>query len=270
LGKREGVPHAPEPSAGGVETAAACGRGLDSRTEEGRFPGMSRKSLTERRAEDLARFLEEVKQLPERRGGGPGRLIFALDATASREPTWDRAARVTGEMFLEAGRLGGLEVQLVFYRGFDECKASRWVAEPRTLVDLMTRVTCRAGQTQIRRVLRHALKETGKERVHALVFIGDCCEEDIDGLGRLAGELGLRGVRAFMFQEGADPVATRAFRDIARLTGGAHCRFDSAAPGQLRDLLAAVATYAAGGMAALESYAGRSGHEVRLIARQIR
>ena len=270
MGKREGVPHAPEPSAGGVETAAACGRGLDSRTEEGRFPGMSRKSLTERRAEDLAHFLEEVKRLPERRGGGPGRLIFALDATASREPTWDRAARVTGEMFLEAGRLGGLEVQLVFYRGFDECKASRWVAEPRTLVDLMTRVTCRAGQTQIRRVLRHALKETAKERVHALVFIGDCCEEDIDGLGRLAGELGLRGVRAFMFQEGADPVATRAFRDIARLTGGAHCRFDSAAPGQLRDLLAAVATYAAGGMAALESYAGRSGHEVRLIARQIR
>ncbi len=231
---------------------------------------MSKKSLTERAGDSLSSFLEEVKRLPERRGGGHGRLIFALDATASREPTWDRAARVTGEMFLEAGKLGGLEVQLVFYRGFDECKASRWVTEPRALVDLMTRVSCRAGQTQIRRVLRHALKETEKERVHALVFIGDCCEENIDELGRLAGELGLRGVRSFLFQEGSDPAATRAFRDIARLTGGAHCRFDSAAPGQLRELLAAVATYAAGGVRALESFADRSGQSVRLIARQIR
>ncbi len=231
---------------------------------------MSKKSLTERAGDSISSFLEEVGRLPERRGGGHGRLIFALDATASREPTWDRAARVTGEMFLEAGKLGGLEVQLVFYRGFDECKASRWVTEPRALVDLMTRVSCRAGQTQIRRVLRHAIKETGKERVHALVFIGDCCEENIDELGRLAGELGLRGVRSFLFQEGSDPAATRAFRDIARLTGGAHCRFDSAAPGQLRELLAAVASYAAGGVQALESFADRSGRSVKLIARQIR
>lgn len=193
-----------------------------------------------------------------------------MDATASREPTWDRAARVTGEMFIEADRLGGLEVQLVYYRGFDECRASRWVAEPRRLVELMTRVTCRAGQTQIARVLRHALAETRKQRVHALVFVGDCCEESVDELGHLAGELGIHGVRAFLFQEGSDPVATRAFRDIAKLTGGAHCCFDSAAPGQLRDLLRAVAAYAAGGVPALEDLAGRSSETVKLLARQIR
>ena len=47
-------------------------------------------------------------------GGGRGRLIFALDATASREPTWDRACRIQGEMFEATAALGGLDIQLVF------------------------------------------------------------------------------------------------------------------------------------------------------------
>ena len=29
---------------------------------------------------------------------GRGRLIFAMDATASREPTWDRACHIQAEM----------------------------------------------------------------------------------------------------------------------------------------------------------------------------
>ncbi len=231
---------------------------------------MKKRALAPSSSSEVADFLEQVRRLPGREGGGRGRLVFALDATASREPTWDRAARVTGEMFVEAARLGGLEVQLAFYRGFDECKASRWVEDPRALVDLMTRVTCRAGQTQIARILRHVRNETRKRRVHALVFIGDCCEEDIDELGRLAGELGILGVRAFMFQEGNDPDAFRAFRDIARLTGGAHCRFDSTAPRELRELLRAVAAYAAGGREALQALAERSTSSVRLLASQVR
>lgn len=231
---------------------------------------MSKRAVTPANAGAIDQFLEDVRRLPVQPRVRGGRIVFAMDATASREPTWDRAARVTGEMFLEAERLGGLEVQLVYYRGFDECRASRWVREPRRLVELMTKVSCRAGQTQIRRVLRHTLAETQKEPVQALVFIGDCCEEDIDELGQLAGELGIRGVRAFVFQEGQDPVAERAFRDIARLTGGAHCRFDSAAPGQLRELLRAVAAYAAGGVAALEDVAGRSSPMIKLLARQVR
>ncbi len=231
---------------------------------------MKKGELSPAGADDVARFLAEVQRLPKRPPGGGGRLIFALDATASREPTWDRAARVTGEMFAEAARLGGLEVQLAFYRGFDECKASRWVQDPRALIDLMTRVTCRAGQTQIRRILRHARNETRKRRVHALVFIGDCCEEDIDELGRLAGELGILGVRAFLFQEGDDANATRAFRHIAQLTGGAHCRFDAGAPRELAELLKAVAAYAAGGQEALQRIAGKSTAAVKLIASQVR
>jgi hypothetical protein len=232
---------------------------------------MSGKQLTPGGKADVDAFLEQVRRAPPRTDGARGRLIFALDATASRQPTWDRAAHVQGQMFVEADRLGGLDVQLVYYRGFAECRASRWVAKPADLLQLMAGVTCAAGHTQIARVLRHAHKESREHRLHALVFVGDCCEEGVDELGHLAGQLGLQGVKAFMFREGNDAEAERAFAEIARLTGGAHCRFDASAPDELRQLLGAVAAYAAGGRQALLTAAGQSGSRaVRLIAGQVR
>ena len=234
---------------------------------------MSKKDLpTERPGTDpVETFLSQVARTPPPKpGGGRARLIFAMDATASREPSWDRACQVQGQMFLETASLGGLEVQLVYYRGFGECRASRWVSNPADLVRLMTGVFCLAGQTQIGRVLRHAINETQKKRVAVLVFVGDCFEEDLDEVGRAAGELGLLGVRAFMFQEGHNPDAERAFRHIARLTNGAHCRFDTSSPHQLRELLGAVAAYAAGGRRALADLSRRSGPQVRLLASQVK
>ena len=66
-----------------------------------------------------------------RREAAAGRLIFALDATMSRQPTWDIACKLQGEMFETARALGGLDVQLVYFRGFGECRASRLVARGR-------------------------------------------------------------------------------------------------------------------------------------------
>jgi len=216
-------------------------------------------------------FLRQVARTPPPPpGSGRGRLVFAMDATASREPSWDRACQVQGQMFLETAALGGLDVQLVYYRGFDECRASRWVDNPGDLVRLMTGVFCLAGQTKIRRVLQHVVRETDKKRVAALVFVGDCFEENLDEVGQIAGELGLKGVRGFFFQEGHNPEAERAFRHLARLTDGAHCRFDANSPQQLRDLLGAVAAYAAGGRQALADLSQRSSREVRLLASQVR
>lgn len=220
---------------------------------------------------DVEAFLGEVRKTqPPSPGQGRGRLIFAMDATASREPTWDTAVQVQGQMFQEAAASGGLDVQLVYYRGFDECRASKWVSNPTDLVRLMTSVMCLAGQTKLRRVLQHAIKETGKRRVNAMVFVGDSFEEDVDEVGQLAGQLGMLGVRVFIFQEGLNPVAEHAFRHVATLTGGAHCRFDAASPRQLRELLAAVAAYAAGGQRALADLSRRGSREVKLIASQIR
>ena len=231
---------------------------------------MSRsKDLSNATSNDVRSFIEELKKAPvPTRDGSRGRLIFALDATQSRQPTWDRACNVQAEMFLEADKLSGIDVQLVFYRGFHECKASRWVSNAADLVSLMTRVDCRAGRTQIERVLRHVRNETKRGTVNAFVFIGDACEESIDDLGDLAGELGVLGVKGFLFQEGGDPTAGRAYRDIAKLTGGAHCQLDSTSPGELRALLGAVAAYASGGRAGMAKVGHRGA--VRLIESQIR
>ncbi len=173
---------------------------------------MSDKDLPSRKApaDPVETFLKQVaKTPPPKPGVGRARLIFAMDATASREPTWDHACQVQGQMFLETAALGGLDVQLVYYRGFDECRASRWVDNPGDLVRLMSGVFCLAGQTKIGRVLRHAVRETQKKRVAALVFVGDCFEEKLDEVGQVAGQLGLLGVRAFLFQEGRNPEAER-------------------------------------------------------------
>ena len=202
--------------------------------------------------------------------GERGRLIFALDATASREPTWDRACQIQGCMFQEAGSVGGLEIQMAYYRGFGEFRASEWLTDSAQLVRRMTGVFCLGGQTQIAKVLKHAIAEASARKVNAVVFVGDCMEEGVDELCRLAGELGILGVPTFVFQEGDEPIAARAFRQIARLTGGAHCGFDSSSADQLRDLLSAVAVFAAGGRKALENFGERAGGEALLIARQVK
>ncbi|MCU0893234.1 MAG: VWA domain-containing protein [Rhodospirillales bacterium] len=221
--------------------------------------------------QEVSAFLDQVARMPATRPPGTrGRLLFAMDATASRQPTWDRAAQIQGEMFEETAAIGGLEIQLCFYRGFDEFKASGWVDRSGDLLRLMTSVGCRAGRTQIRKALRHAINETRKRKVAALVFVGDCVEEDIDGLAGLAGELGLLGVPAFMFHEGHDERAAFAFREIARLTGGAALRFDPNSPHVLKNLLSAVAVFAAGGQKALNTIALERGGEVRQIAHQVR
>ncbi len=197
-------------------------------------------------------FLTDAKRLGSLPGNTPrARLVFALDATMSRQPTWDLACRVQGEMFAAASEAGGLSVQLVYFRGFGECRASRWVADPRALTDLMTKITCQGGQTQIGRVLRHVRTEAGQTPLKVLVYVGDAIEEPIDDLCAVAGELGLLGVKAFMFHEGHDPDAARAFQEIARLTRGAYARFDAGAPQALSELLRAAATYATSGVAGL-------------------
>ena len=202
--------------------------------------------------------------------GARGRLIFAMAATASREPTWDRASHRQAEMFKETEALGGLQVQLIYYRGFGECKASSWVNNSAALLHFMTGVFCLAGRTQIGKVLKRAAKETKEQKVAALVFVGDAMEEDIDHLGHLAGELGLLGVPCFMFHEGDDPISRRAFQQIARLSGGAFCNFDSASAKQLRELLSAVAVFAAGGRRALADYSRRTGGLVPQITHQVK
>lgn len=210
---------------------------------------------------EVSDFVKRMRSRPAEAATGNGRLVFAMDATMSRQPTWDMALALQAEMFGAVKAVGGLDVQLVYFRGAGECRASRWVSDPDALARLMSTVSCQGGYTQIGKVLSHTRSEAEKKRVNALVYVGDCMEEAVDDLCGRAGELALLGVPVFLFQEGRDGVAERAFREIARLTNGAWCRFDAGAAAQLRELLAAVAVYAAGGRAALERLTQGNGAE---------
>ena len=198
---------------------------------------------------------------------GAGRLVLALDATMSRQPTWDLACSLQGEMFDAVAKAGGLAVQLVYFRGFGECRSSRFVNDTQSLKTLMSKIDCRGGHTQIGKVLSHALNETGRERVNALVYIGDAMEEHIDDLAEKAGRLGLHGVPVFVFQEGGDVAAETAFKEIARLSKGAWFRFDHNSASTLSRLLSAVAVYASGGLKALEA---RGKAEDRLLLENLK
>lgn len=216
-------------------------------------------------------FLDKLDQMPRpHQGDRPGRLIFAMDATASRAATWDMACQLQGDMFAKSSAIGKLELQLVFFRGYQECKSSRWLSNPMDLLRLMSSVSCLAGRTQIERVFNHAIAEVREGQVDALVYVGDSMEENIDKLGSLAGQLKLLGVPLFVFQEGYDVVAASAFKQFAQLSGGAHCQLDQNSARQLGELLNAAAVYAAGGRGALQSYAQLNGGLAKNLLQQLK
>jgi len=218
---------------------------------------------------DVAAFLEKAKEMKPPPGHG-GRLVFALDATMSRQPTWDQACHIQAEMFQEAGKISGLQIKLVYFRGYGECRASRWFDSGSELANVMGRISCQGGRTQIGKVLTAALKAADQEKIAALVYVGDCMEEDVDVLCDKAGQLGMLGVPMFLFQEGHDGVAEQAFREMARLTNGAYCRFEAGAARQLAELLKAVAVYASGGRDALQALEKKGGQGARLLLQQLK
>ncbi|MBD0416320.1 VWA domain-containing protein [Oryzicola mucosus] len=211
-------------------------------------------------------FVRQARAMATKQQGG-GRLVLALDATMSRQPTWDLACNLQGEMFDAVGRTGGLNVQLVYFRGFGECRASKFVTDTGALKKLMSSIDCRAGHTQIGKVLSHTLKETARSKVSALVYIGDAVEESVDDLADKAGQLGLLGTPVFVFQEGRDDVAGRAMKEVARLSKGAWFRFDRNAADHLARLLSSIAVFATGGLPALQA---RDRQEDRLLIEHLR
>ncbi len=221
---------------------------------------------------EIEQFLQSVKNTPAVKtasGNESGQLIFALDATASRQATWDQASALQADMFTNTEGLSGLKLQLVYFRGYDECRASPWLDNASALLKMMNKIQCVAGRTQINRVLKHAIAEAKQKSVQAVVFVGDAVEEDIDELGDLAGQLKILGLPVFVFQEGHDVTASIAFKQIATISGGAHCRFDHHSAHQLGQLLNAVAIYAAGGQAALKQLSLRGSKQAELLLKQL-
>ena len=217
---------------------------------------------------DVRAFLTKVAAMPK--SSGEAKLIFSLDATASRQATWDTASQLQAEMFFSTQTLNRLNVQLCYFRGFGEFFSSNWQSNAEDILRIMSGIHCEAGITQLERLLRHAIKENDRQKIKGVVYIGDAMEENIDVLAQLAGQLGLFNVPLFMFQERGDPIARQAFMDMSRLSGGAYSQFDAASAEQLRDLLKAVAIYAAGGLKSLENFSKTSHKNVKLLEQQLK
>ena len=212
---------------------------------------------------DIQQFLAQARQLPATQANQAGRLIFAIDATASRQPTWDLARGIQGEMFSSTQKLGGVRTQLCYYRGFHQFHASAWLNNSKDLLQQMNAVSCLGGHTQIARVLQHAIDEAQKNKINGVIFIGDACEEDADGLANLAGQLGIRAVPLFIFHEDcySDSVNTQVktiFQQLAKLSGGAYLPFNHNSAHALAALLGAIAVYASGGLKALKQQGGQA------------
>ncbi len=232
---------------------------------------MNNKKLPRKTSDTVSHFLQQVAATPNIKAATQrGRLLFALDATASRQPTWNSACEIQSSMFKAAAALGGLEIQLCYYRGFNEFNVAPWTERSSDLVRQMRQVHCLGGYTQIGRLLAHVKQQAVAGKVNAVIFVGDSVEESPDQLCQLAGELALLNVPLFLFQEGDDHLATQTFRQMAQLSRGAWCHFDANSAKQLRDLLAAVAIYASGGAHALLEHGHQQGGAVLQLAQQIK
>jgi hypothetical protein len=186
-----------------------------------------------------------------------GRVIFLVDATGSRQSAWDMASRTQAQMFSQAAAFGTLDLQLVYFRGTtgvdSECKASRWTSDGTEMARLMAKITCRTGGTQILKALQHVRDEHQRQPINAVIYVGDMVDGEEDTEAALCDLVGGLGVPCFLFQEGNDPHAAPIFREMARLSRGAHFRFRPGAERELADALRAVAAFATGGLTALQN-----------------
>ena len=223
-------------------------------------PPIQRASSTH--VEQFLKKSRAIKQFSEQQP----RLIFAIDATASRQPTWDSASHLQRQMFDATAAATSLAIQLCYSRGFRDFYASRWLTDSNALARQMSAVQCLGGHTQISRLLRHAMAEHRKVPIRAMVFIGDAVEESPDTLCDLAGQCRLLKLPLFVFHEGNCATVGQTFQTMANLSGGAYARFDANSAQQLADLLGAVAQYATGGRKALEQ---DSSDSARLLLKQL-
>jgi hypothetical protein len=196
---------------------------------------------------------------------GRGRLLFALDATASRSETWTLASKLQAEMLRSVAR-DTLDLKVAYYRG-TKFGTTKWTSDGESLARAMSKIECITGQTQIKNVLEDALEENAKAHVHAIVLISDAMEENADELCVLASELGDAEVPCFMFHEASDDSlhsieVANTYKQIAKRSGGEYFPFGTGSPAAIKkfaDTLNAVAALAIGDGSAIAAIARKKG-----------
>jgi hypothetical protein len=172
-------------------------------------------------------------------------LVFAVDATASREPAWATARQVTDA--LVKALPGELDVALAVHGGSRVHTFTEFTTDANTLRDRAAGIACKAGLTRLLPILSAGLE---RPAVRVVIYIGDVFEESLAQGRRLADAMGAKGTKLIVLHDTADPAARRdaeVFWDLAKRTGGCVLPFDASTSGRLRDLLSALAVYAVGG-----------------------
>ena len=201
-----------------------------------------------------------------------GRLIFAIDLTRSRKACLQQARIATAAMFETIRNIGGIAIKLVYFRGYDECRATNGFLDAALLSRSMLRLSCEHGETQIGRVLRMVLAE--KQEISGVVYIGDECEEDGDELVRLAVQLGQRSLPLFMFHECSDKKRFAVevkplFKRMAEASGGVYVEFAPDSGLILNELLAGIAAFSAAGTAGLRQLEPPQSREGKVLRERL-
>lgn len=177
------------------------------------------------------------------------RIVFAVDATMSRQTFWTEAKTLQEEMFFQIQRCGSrVSTQLASYSGDTynrDIDVSPWYSEPGKLCDRMDEVRCVAGGTQIAKVFEHAVRECTAHKVDALILVVDSCEEAEHDLLPLAYEVGKRNIQFFLFDDKQRTTCRqgeteRVFKSIVDAAQGYYAPFDDTSPDVIRDYLRTV------------------------------
>jgi hypothetical protein len=218
----------------------------------------------------MSEALARLGKTDERRAG---RLIFGLDLTGSREAGLKQARIATAAMFEAIRTFGSIEVKLVYYRGTSECRESQWCADADVLRRSMLTLSCARGNTQIARLLARVLSE--REKLSAVVFVGDHCEDNHEELLRLAELLRGKAIPLFVFHECDDHDqwslnAKPLFRRMAAISGGVYVEFKPGSGETLKELLRNVAAFSAAGVEGLNRMALPKTAEARQLREGLR
>ncbi|MCD8566387.1 MAG: VWA domain-containing protein [Alphaproteobacteria bacterium] len=197
------------------------------------------------------RVLAALEKAQTRVGTGAtynGRVGFIIDATGSRESTWNEAQKIQTDMFSSVAGKGGLKLKLTHFGG-STLSVHEWMDDPNAVASKMKEVSCMLGLTQIIKALEAFLVDNPKEAASSIILVGDSFEENIEELGPFCEKLKNQGTKVFSFLEGDDLQAKQAFSMLSEKTGGAFAVFGKDMP--LEDLCQGVALMAVGGTAAL-------------------
>ncbi len=179
-------------------------------------------------------------------------ICFVIDATGSRQHSWQQAQRTQAEMFDAVKSAGNLKLSIVCHRG-NRVSDLGTFATPADAKRSMAAVSCEAGNTEIIGSLKAAM---GK-KPSTIIMIGDCFEENFGDLQQVCSKLAAEQIRVYAFVEGNDPNGQHAYKMAADLTGGIFQPFGSGL--DLSDLCVAAAVFDVGGQQAFDKLIA-SGH----------